>query len=89
MGLGKTLTTISVIWAYVKSNSSKSIVVCPTSLVDNWNNEFKKWLGTRINPLVIKASGIDPNSVINTFSISNIKKYPVLIISYEVLQCYN
>lgn len=39
MGLGKTLTSIAVLWAYVKGRRGKGIIVCPSSLVDNWRKE--------------------------------------------------
>jgi SNF2 family DNA or RNA helicase len=38
-GLGKTLTAISVLWACVKGGRAKGVVVCPSSLVDNWEKE--------------------------------------------------
>ena len=39
MGLGKSLQVISLIVAL----KLKSIIVCPTTLVLNWENEFKKF----------------------------------------------
>lgn len=83
MGLGKTLTAISVIWAIIRAHLFKAIIVCPTSLLENWKAEINKWLGVKLTPLVIK-SGEDAKSQLNTFSISQVSRYPVLIISYEV-----
>ena len=44
MGLGKTLTAISVLWSFVKDARSKGLVVCPSSLVDNWEKEVTLYL---------------------------------------------
>ena len=43
--LGKTLSAIAIICgiAYKYANS-KIVVICPISLIDNWFNEFKKWV---------------------------------------------
>jgi hypothetical protein len=84
MGLGKTLTTISVLWTLISLQICKVVIVCPSSLIDNWCAEIKKWLGMRLAPLVIRA-GSDVNAIINTFAISRITKFPLLILSYEVL----
>lgn len=51
MGLGKTLQSIAVLWTLLKQGKVKgqpavrrAIVVCPTSLVKNWEAEIEKWL---------------------------------------------
>ena len=55
MGLGKTLQCVALIWTLVKQGPDTkplaplSIVVSPSSLVKNWQNEFTKWLGNRVN----------------------------------------
>lgn len=46
MGLGKTLQTIAFIKSEVEENKNKpmpSLVVCPTSLVYNWEDEIKNF----------------------------------------------
>lgn len=52
MGLGKTLMSLTLLWTLLnqgmtkgKSAVQKAIVVCPTSLVGNWENEFRRWIG--------------------------------------------
>ena len=54
MGLGKTLQSVALIHTLLKTGISsrkgdvtckRVIVVCPCSLVKNWDNEFVKWLG--------------------------------------------
>lgn len=41
MGLGKTLETIALLSLYKGNNPS--LIVCPKSLIYNWEAEFKKW----------------------------------------------
>ncbi|KNC76080.1 hypothetical protein SARC_11409, partial [Sphaeroforma arctica JP610] len=60
MGLGKTLQCVTLVWTllkqgpYAKRLINKGIIVAPSSLVQNWANEFKKWLGpTRVSCLVM------------------------------------
>ena len=86
MGVGKTLTAIATIWAFVRGRGAnrKALVICPSSLVDNWVKEIKHWLGTKVKPLVIRSGG-DASSIINTFAISLSSLYPLMVLSYEVL----
>lgn len=50
MGLGKTVQTIAVIDALIKKRMHikpfirNCIIMTPTSLLNNWRNEFMKWL---------------------------------------------
>ena len=44
MGLGKTVQALSYLEHYKKYNGSiKALVVCPTTLIYNWENEIKKF----------------------------------------------
>ncbi|HEY0298013.1 MAG TPA: DEAD/DEAH box helicase, partial [Arachidicoccus sp.] len=44
MGLGKTIQTLTFLsYLKTKSESFKALVVCPTSLLYNWENEIKKF----------------------------------------------
>ncbi|TPX58427.1 hypothetical protein PhCBS80983_g03112 [Powellomyces hirtus] len=53
MGLGKSVQTIALLWTLLKQSPyhqspppvKRALIICPASLVDNWKNEFKKWLG--------------------------------------------
>jgi SNF2 family DNA or RNA helicase len=56
MGLGKTLTAISVLWSFVRRGGCKGVIVCPSSLVDNWEKEIKKWMGVKLKALCVRSS---------------------------------
>ena len=86
MGLGKTIQTIGLIWTVHKQcNMKKIIVVCPQSLIGNWEREFKKWLGIERLNLQIGSSDKEMKQKVNDFT----KDYiPVLIISYEQVRSH-
>jgi non-specific serine/threonine protein kinase len=49
MGLGKTVQALSFLEYYKKEiGSIKALVVCPTTLIYNWENEIKKFTPTVI-----------------------------------------
>jgi len=86
MGLGKTLQTISVIWTLLKQSpiagsslARKVLIVAPASLINNWEAEFKKWLGT--TRILVHVAD-------NAKKVTAFKAYrtaPVLVVSYEML----
>lgn len=96
MGLGKTLQCIALMWTLLRQGPQgkklidKCIIVCPSSLVNNWANELIKWLGPNtLTPLAIdgkKATSVS-ESVRGWAQAQgrNIVR-PVLIISYETLR---
>lgn len=102
MGLGKTLQCIALMWTLLKQGPQgqrlidKCIIVCPSSLVNNWANELVKWLGPgTLTPLAIdgkKSSLQQGNSnvaeAIHQWAMAkgNTIVKPVLIISYETLR---
>ncbi|CAN0478280.1 unnamed protein product, partial [Laminaria digitata] len=95
MGLGKTLQSIAVLWTLLKQGKEKgqpavrrAIVVCPTSLVKNWEAEIDKWL--KGDCRVIALSETTREQVvqsINLFLASMI--YRVLIVSYETFRLHS
>ncbi|XP_013783608.1 DNA repair and recombination protein RAD54-like [Limulus polyphemus] len=97
MGLGKTLQCITLVWTLLRQSPDakptieKAIIVAPSSLVKNWYNEIKKWLGMRIDALAIDSgtkSEIDKNlkSFMNTHGRRPVN--PILIISYETFRLH-
>lgn len=95
MGLGKTLSTIALIWKLVRRKSdgvqecNKVLVVCPVTLIANWNREFKKWID--INRLGVLSINAKQGSAADKQDIKNFGRnrvYNVLIMGYEkVLTC--
>ncbi|ANB15146.1 DNA-dependent ATPase RDH54 [Sugiyamaella lignohabitans] len=85
MGLGKTLLTIALLWTLLKQNPIRGeppvlkrvLIVCPVTLIANWQKEFRKWLGQdRIGVFVA-----DSKARIRDFTGS--KVYSVMIVGYE------
>jgi DNA repair and recombination protein RAD54 and RAD54-like protein len=96
MGLGKTLQSVSLIYTLLKTGITSDglptckrvIIVCPCSLVKNWDNEFSKWLG----PGVVKTLALaesDKKSVEKNIDIFvKTKMFNVLIVSYETIRMH-
>lgn len=82
MGLGKTIQIIAVILSYVQSESNPkpSIVICPSSLTLNWQNEINKFAPS-IKSIVIRGGLAERRRQINS-----IKDYNVVITSYDLLK---
>lgn len=81
MGLGKTLQAIIALTQHkLKYPDSKSIVICPTSLVYNWKEEFNKF-----NP-TLRILPVDGTPIQRKKLQNNIKDFDVVITSYSLLQ---
>lgn len=89
MGLGKTLQTITLLWTLLKQNPvyqagpvvKKALIVCPVTLINNWQKEFRKWLGNeRIGIYVADGK----KNRLTDFTMG--KSYSVMIIGYERLR---
>jgi DNA repair and recombination protein RAD54 and RAD54-like protein len=97
MGLGKTLQCVSLVWTLLRQSPDckphivKAVIVCPSSLVKNWYNEFGKWLGNRVNCLAIVNESKEKTIESLKFFMANQNARtgaPVLIISYETFRMY-
>ena len=95
MGLGKTLQCVALMYTLVKQSKEmkplveKCLVVSPSSLVKNWANEVKKWLGSRVSTLAIETGSISREVVRNkmqTFMDQVRHTTPIMFISYETLR---
>jgi SNF2 family DNA or RNA helicase len=81
MGLGKTLQAITAITQFKQENSkSISLVVCPTSLVYNWKEEFNKF-NSNLRVLPVDGTPAQRKKLLN-----DIDKFDVVITSYSLLQ---
>lgn len=90
MGLGKTLMSITLLWTLLNQGFTKSasavrkiVIVCPTSLVGNWDNELRKWIGPHCPTFAVKS---EPKKCIRNFIQHRGKG--VLIVSYETQRRY-
>ncbi|KAL7581624.1 hypothetical protein ACA910_022177 [Epithemia clementina (nom. ined.)] len=96
MGLGKTLQSVSLIYTLIKTHITakaeptckRVIIVCPCSLVKNWDNEFTKWLGKgTVRTLALaEADRKTVEKDIDTFVRTNM--FPILIASYECIRAH-
>lgn len=98
MGLGKTLQCITLVWTLLRQSPdccpeiNKAIIVCPSSLVKNWYNEFGKWLGSRVACLAIANESKDKTTeLLNVYMANRNARCgtPILIISYETFRLYS
>ncbi len=80
MGLGKTLQAIVAIAQYRTIKKALSIIVCPTSLLYNWKEEFSKF-----DP-ELKILIVDGVPSVRKRLIESAVKYDVIITSYTLLQ---
>ena len=82
MGLGKTIQMLSIIAGYVEENENRraSIVICPSSLTLNWQNESKKFTND-LKTLVIRG-----NSQERKEQIEKVDEYDLVITSYDLLK---
>ncbi|XP_059613072.1 DNA repair and recombination protein RAD54B-like [Phlebotomus argentipes] len=86
MGLGKSLQVIATCFTllrqgpYARRNIARKIlIVCPSSLVENWSREVGKWLGEER----IYAFVVDGKHKVKDFSVS--ATMPFIILSYEMV----
>ena len=89
MGLGKTIQMLSIIAGYIETSCAEnddqekkraSIVICPSSLTLNWQNEAQKFTN-KLKTLVIKG-----NAKERAEEIEVIGKYDLVITSYDLLK---
>ena len=81
MGLGKTLETISVLLAEKERGElGTALIVCPASLVFNWQMEFDKW-APQIKTVCVVGTPDEREMIVNSY-----RKYDVLITSYDLLR---
>lgn len=80
MGLGKTLQAIVAITQLRKGKKLPSMIVCPTSLLYNWKEEFNKF-NPKLKVVVVDGIPSHRKKMIETVS-----SYDVVVTSYSLLQ---
>ena len=98
MGLGKTAQVISVLLAARQESTKPSLIVCPASLVYNWQAEFAKF-APEMTTLVIAGTQSDrkelltkvrdeisTQSAVAVQPAASVLPYDVLITSYDLLK---
>lgn len=84
MGLGKSLQVITYMLSIKQENTSKTaysnLIVCPASLVYNWENEIEKF-APDLSKLVIAGNAAERKK-----NIEECEQYDVVITSYDLLK---
>ena len=96
MGLGKTLQSVTLIYTLLKTGitadgaptAKRVIVVCPCSLVKNWDNEFVKWLGPGTVKVLALAEADRKTVEKNIDTFVRTKLFQILIVSYECIRTH-
>ena len=86
MGLGKILQTVTLVWILLKQSpvagsvlAKKVLIIAPSSLLKNWEAEFRKWLGSERITIHIADTG-DKVAQFRSYNSA-----PILVMSYEML----
>ena len=94
MGLGKTLQGITLLWTLLRQGMDgtpavkRALIVCPTSLVSNWDDECNKWLNGRVKTLPIcDSSRAEVVSSVKAFLAPRHTAH-VMIVSYETFRIH-
>ena len=81
MGLGKTLQAITYItYSWKKNKKATFIVVCPSSLLYNWQDEIENFC-PELSTIMILGSPNDRKDLI-----ADCKNYQVVLVSYPILR---
>lgn len=81
MGLGKTLQAIVAVTQYKKQHHDAiSLIVCPTSLLYNWKEEFHKFNGK------LKVLVVDGIPSTRKKLLEELDRYDIIVTSYTLLQ---
>jgi non-specific serine/threonine protein kinase len=79
MGLGKTVQALSLLQHYYQTKGTlKALVVCPTTLIYNWENEIKKFTAS-LEYYIHHGNG-------RTRNLEEIKKHNIIITTYGTLR---
>ena len=84
--MGKTLQTVTLVWTLLKQSpvagsvlAKKVLIIAPSSLLKNWEAEFRKWFGSERIIIHIADTGDKVAQFRSYYSA------PILVMSYEML----
>eukprot|EP00884_Botryococcus_braunii_P015006 jgi/Botrbrau1/23506/Bobra.106_1s0057.1 len=96
MGMGKSCQAIVVLWAlltggiYGRSTCKRPLILCPSSLVQNWGKELEHWIGSlRLHQHLVTET--TPAAVQNTllnFRSSPASRPCALVMSYNTFRLH-
>jgi len=89
MGMGKSLTCLSVVDALTAKGAGKAIVVCPATLINNWCDETVKWFPKSLGKSVVSVENAQANESVRRFVQGHALLYPLLIISYDMYRNFS
>ncbi len=89
MGLGKTLQTLSVIHHSIELSGSNypSLIICPTSVINNWGAEVKKFFQNSFSILYTgsnRQGKLDDLERRLAFAKVSLRNSPIVITSYNI-----
>lgn len=80
MGLGKTLQVIALLLSQKETNPQPSLIVCPASLVYNWENEIRRFAPS-LTVTVIAGTAAERKKLLK-----NCNRFDAVITSYDLLK---
>lgn len=88
MGLGKTLQLLYFIeWhSQISGNSKPYLIVAPVALLENWENEYKRYFSPQNLPLVPIYSTSSIGKEFNKEEIARLQKKQIILTNYETLR---
>lgn len=85
MGLGKTLQIIALLLDEKKRSGSASLIVCPASLVYNWENEVHTF-APELSVKTVAGAQAEREEMLTAFSNEKFAGIDVVITSYDLLK---
>ncbi|KAJ1459158.1 P-loop containing nucleoside triphosphate hydrolase protein [Pelagophyceae sp. CCMP2097] len=100
MGLGKTLQSIALLYTLLKCEGAggepvakRVVVVCPCSLVQNWHDEFEKWVNVRalgraerVECMALSETSRKTVEAMVEQFLSHNSFYDIIVLSYETFR---
>lgn len=85
MGLGKTLQIIALLLDEKKRGDSTSLIVCPASLVYNWENEIRSF-APDLRVCTVAGSQAERDAMLKAMKKDDFAGVDVLITSYDLMK---